>query len=233
MNPTIGIFPDVDEEGIVKLQPTYVDAIIKSGGIPFILPYTFDDELESMLDNCDGFLFSGGGDIDPKYYGENISSECGNIQNKRDEFELRLFDKIIKTGKPIMGICRGAQVINVALGGTLYQDIPTQINTNISHRQVEPKDCFSHSVSVMQETPLFDLVGSDNIRVNSFHHQSIKSLGKNLQVMAKADDGIIEAVYSTDRQYIRAYQWHPERLFACDEISRKLFEDFIISTKNW
>lgn len=126
-----------------------------------------------------------------------------------------------------MAICRGAQLVNVALGGTLYQDIPTEIISNIPHRQTEPKDSHSHEICVFENTPLRNLVMSERIKVNSFHHQALKLLGNGLSVMATADDGVIEAVYSTEHPYLLAYQWHPERLFDADNLNRVLFTDFI------
>ena len=184
-------------------------------------------ELERLIDLCDGFLFTGGKDVEPSRYGEETKPGCGIIQKYRDEYELRVFKAALKTGKPILGICRGTQLINVGLGGTLYQDIPSECPSEIFHRQQESTYSFSHSVNIACGTPLYELVEKERIRANSFHHQSIKALGRNLAVMATADDGVIEAVYGTSKQYVRGYQWHPERLFDKDEENFAIFKDFI------
>lgn len=232
MKPIIGILAGVDDELITKVQDLYIDAIERSGGTPVLLPYVRGEEtIKSFADLCDGFFFTGGADIDPRHYGEEAKSNCGPIQAYRDELEFNVFQKVINTSKPILAICRGAQLVNVALGGTLYQDIPSEINTNILHRQTEPKLSPSHSVQILEDTPLFDLVGKTAITANSFHHQAIKTLGDGLEIMAVAEDGIIEAVYSSKKQYIRAYQWHPERLFETDRHNRMIFEDFVNACK--
>ena len=134
MSKIIGILATVDSEKTTKLSHFYINAIEHSGATPVILPYTEKNStIDSFIDLCDGFLFSGGVDIDPKYYGEEEMPFCGEIQSYRDEFELEIFKKISNKGKPILAICRGAQLVNVALGGTLYQDISSQINTSINH----------------------------------------------------------------------------------------------------
>lgn len=139
---------------------------------------------------------------------------------------------MIKTSKPILAICRGAQLVNVALGGTLYQDIPSEVPTKILHKQSEPDFSPSHDVKIMNNTPLYEMMRTEQIKGNSFHHQAIKALGKGLEIMAIAEDGIIEGVYSSGKQYVRAYQWHPERLFDTDAQSRMIFEDFIHACKS-
>lgn len=224
----IGIFGVVDDEVTTKLQNTYTKAIERVGGAPILLPYVENDEsIDAFIGLCDGFLFTGGADIEPCRYGEEKKEKCGDIHRYRDEIEFRAFEKIYPTGKPIMAICRGEQFINVALGGTLYQDIPSEVESDICHRQTEPKSTPSHTVKVIDGTPLKALISNDYISANSFHHQAVKTLGKNLAVMALADDGIIEAIYSTDSRYIRAYQWHPERLIETEESNLALFEDFV------
>lgn len=224
----IGILAEVDSDFNTRVQPPYIKAIELAGGLPVLLPYVSDEEtIESFISICDGFFFTGGADVDPKRYGEQPKSTCGDIQYNRDTLEFKVFEKVINTSKPILAICRGAQLVNVALGGTLYQDIPSEIDTQISHRQSEPKFSPSHEVQVIANTPLYEIVGKDRIKGNSFHHQAIKTLGDGLEIMAVADDGIIEAVYSKGKQYLRAYQWHPERLCESDKHNRLIFDDFI------
>ena len=231
MRPVIGVLVEIDNELVAKAQSTYTHAIEKAGGTPLVLPYVDDEAIEHFVSICDGFFFTGGADVDPRRYGEAAKEGLGEIQEYRDEVEFKVFQKVIKNSAPILAICRGAQLVNVAFGGTLYQDIPSEIHTQISHRQSEPKFSTSHDVKVIPNTPLHEITGAERIKANSFHHQSIKTLGEGLEIMALADDGIIEAVYLSGKQYVRAYQWHPERLFDTDKQSRLIFEDFITFCK--
>ncbi len=233
MKPVIGLFVSIDNERTTSVFDAYVRSVELAGGAPMIIPCVEDGEtLDALIDICDGFIFTGGVDIDPCHYGEQIIDACGEIHAYRDSLELSAFPKIFNTGKPIMGICRGSQLINVALGGTLYQDIPSQLEGCMQHKQTEPKFSYSHDVTVLKDTPLYSLLGTERIKANTFHHQAIKTLGQGLQVMAKADDGIIEAIYLPGDRYLRAYQWHPERLHAADEYHRAIFRELIEESKD-
>lgn len=226
MKPIIGITTSVDEQKSSSVLGAYVKAIEVAGGAPILLPYIEDDSaLEAMLSACDGVLFSGGVDIDPARYNEKKRDTCGDISLYRDEIEFKILEKAMKMDLPILAICRGCQLVNVALGGTLYQDIPSELDTDIRHRQIEEKFSYSHDVIIEEDTPLFKLLGTTRIKANSFHHQAIKSLAPTLLSMASADDGIVEAVWCDSVRYLRAYQWHPERLF--DENNKKIFADFV------
>ena len=228
MRATIGLLAPIDDDRKISLLYDYVSAIEEAGGIPIIIPYSENEEtLNAYVDLCDGFCFTGGVDIEPRRFGEDTKDTCGKIQLYRDKLELMIFDIIFKNKKPILGICRGAQLINVALGGTLYQDIPTELETNISHRQAESKYCHSHEINIHTGTPYYELVGNERILANSFHHQSVKTLGEGLKVMATADDSVIEAMYYEGDIYIRAYQWHPERLSHNDDNHKCIFIDFM------
>ncbi len=228
MQPIIAITPNIDLEGNTSILKSYVSAIENAGGVPVLIPYTDNiDTLFSFIDMCDGVCFTGGIDVDPKRYGEEKMPWCKDTQDNRDIFDLSIFHIARKMKKPILGICRGAQLINVALEGTLYQDIPTEINTSILHSQLEPKFEYSHEINIANDTPLYNLLGKERIKANSFHHQAIKTLGEGLLVMATADDGIIEAIYSSNYKYLRAYQWHPERICLNDNNQKALFTDFI------
>lgn len=231
MKPIIGILAEVDEERATRIQNTYISAIENSGGIPLLLPYVeSNDTIDEFIKLCDGFLFTGGADIEPCRYGEKTSPECGPIKLYRDELEFRILERAIKKDKPILAICRGIQLINVFFGGTLYQDIPTEFKTPILHKQIEDKNYPSHSVFAKEESPLYKLCGKSIITANSFHHQAIKKLGEGLSIMARAEDSIIEAVWSPSMRYLRAYQWHPERLYFTDECNKMIFDDFISNT---
>lgn len=226
--PIIGLLAVVDDELNTKIQNTYINAIERAGGAPVLLPYVKNDEsIDVFVSICDGFLFTGGADVSPARYGEEKSEKCGDVQLFRDELEFKVFDKIYHTEKPIMAICRGAQLVNVALGGSLYQDIPSEVKTEIAHRQSEPKSTPTHTLKVLPGTPLHKLISTDKIVANSFHHQAIKRLASELQVTAVAEDGIIEAVSSKSSRYLCAYQWHPELLIDTDGNNLLLFKEFI------
>ncbi|MBO5224149.1 MAG: gamma-glutamyl-gamma-aminobutyrate hydrolase family protein [Clostridia bacterium] len=228
MRPIIGIIGKTDENKKSEVGIDYVNAIEKSGGIPLLLPYSENaDTIASYVGICDGFMFVGGVDISPKYFGEEVLNDTVCICKERDDFDFLVLSQVLKTNKPILAICRGIQLVNVALGGTLIQDVPTQINSIVSHKQNEGRYEFSHSVKVIKDAPLFELVQNARLKVNSFHHQAIKTLGKGVRVMAQSDDGVIEAIYSSGERFLRAYQWHPELLFNQDENSRKLFGEFV------
>ena len=228
MKPMIGLLAEVDDDLKSGVRHLYVAAIEKAGGLPLLLPYVEDDAvIDAFVALCDGFFFTGGMDIDPKRYGEEKSTLCGEMQPHRDDLEFRVIEKVLAADKPIIAVCRGAQLVNTVFGGKLYQDISDETETAILHQQKEGALDFSHEVSILADTPLLRLLGCDRIRVNSFHHQAVKVLGRGLAVMAAADDGMVEAFYAPDVGYLRAYQWHPERLAAVDGYSRMIFEDFI------
>ena len=228
MSKLVGLFLETAIEKDGAIYNRYLKTVESLGAIPIVLPYVENaDTLLSYVNLCDGFLFSGGGDINPQRYNQNVKSTCGEIHYKRDELEFNFFNLALKSNKPILAICRGAQLINVALGGTLYQDIPTEYQTNINHRQVEDFLSPSHTVNIVENTPLHNLLKTNKITANSFHHQAIKTLGKNLKVMAYADDNIVEAVYLEGYTYLRAYQWHVERLFELDANNNLILLDFI------
>lgn len=228
MNPIIGIISAVDAAETTSVLRPYVRCVEQANGTPVLLPYTTNPEIvQDYVSLCASFLFSGGVDISPTRYGEIPSSRCASPSLPFDEFAFLVFSAAQTTGKPILGICRGAQMINIALGGTLYQDLPTQHASPILHQQREPKFSFSHEVSLVKDEPLARLLGAERIPANSFHHQAVKTLGEGLTVIATADDGTVEAIYAPNHPYLFGIQWHPERLIDVDENSRAIFSDFI------
>lgn len=232
MKPIIAITPEVDENAVTRLNNTYIKAIEIAGGIPFVIPYTASEEtISTLLDACDGVIFSGGADVDPKRYGEEAKDTCGKIQYLRDELEFTALKIALEKNKPILAICRGSQLLNAFLGGTLYQDIPTERPSEISHKQDEPYSSPSHLIRINENTPLSALIGADTMLGNSMHHQAIKKLASGLEVMAVADDGLIEATYLPGYRYLRAYQWHPERLVEVNEHNKMIIEDFIAACR--
>ncbi len=233
MKPLIGLLVTIDNNKTTTANYTYARAVSELGGTPIVLPYTSDDrDIDRFVSMCDGFLFSGGKDVEPCRFNETQINDTLAIHYYRDELEFKVFERVISTNKPILGICRGCQVINIALGGSVYQDIPTQIPSNILHRQAEGQTEYSHTINVIPNTPLHKLVGGVNkINANSFHHQSIKTLGNGLKLMATADDGVIEGAYLEGDRYLRIYQWHPEKLFDKHDVNNEIIKDFIDACK--
>ena len=228
MKATIGILPNINDEGILSLDRAYIQAIERAGGIPIILPYADElDTLYQMLDCVDGVLLTGGGDVAPSYYGETPHEKTQKPCELRDKLDFACFEYAFKKKKPILAICRGMQLANVALGGTLYQDLPSQFESDIVHKQTEGKFESSHPVFVKEGTPLVRIARKEIMASNSFHHQAIKDLADGFAVMGVAEDGLIEAVYYTGDQYFRGYQWHPERLSGTDVSNENVFSEFI------
>ena len=233
MKPIIAVLAEVENDGGCKIKSSYIHAVEKSGGVPILIPYIEDVEaIECALSVCDGFCFTGGADVHPKHYGEVASAAIGEIKELRDSLEFSVMERALASGKPILAICRGMQLLNVALGGKLYQDIPTELETDILHRQTEPNNAPSHDALLTEGSPLHSLTGKSLIAANSFHHQAVKTLGRGLRVMATAPDGIIEGIWADGSQYIRAYQWHPERLCDIDADNKKIFDDFVAAAKS-
>jgi putative glutamine amidotransferase len=194
-----------------------------------MLPLTADEGMiEQLTGLCAGFLFTGGQDVHPGLYGAEVLPLCGEICKTRDAMEKALFSlAVLEQNKPALGICRGIQIFNALLGGTLYQDIPAQLAHNfVTHQQKPPYDRPVHQVSVEPGSPLHELSGADSLAVNSCHHQGITGLSPKLSPMARAEDGLVEAVYMKDKTFVWAVQWHPE--MALDETSSgKIFGAFV------
>lgn len=229
--PIIGVMPQYDSENErVKIEAVYFKAIKAFGGVPFLFPLENDvDDLERLIQFSDGFLYTGGPDIHPKYFGEEIIPECGIIMPHRDKLELELFSVIYETKKPIFGICRGIQSMNIALGGSIYQDIGAMLNSNIrvAHSQKSHHSVETHSVLIEKGTLLYDILKKDKIEVNSFHHQSIKALGQGVRINAKGYDEVIEAIDIEQHPFFLGVQWHPEYLYETSKDAAKLFQAFI------
>jgi len=178
--------------------------------------------------SCDGFILTGGGDMDPKYYGEAPLPQTANISPERDAFELAFIREAAASGKPVLGICRGLQSVNVALGGDLYQDYPSQ-RPDVPYEDV-PRERFSevsHSVAVESDSLLRRVTGLDSLSVNSLHHQAVRRPASGLTVSARTPEGLIEACELPERPFFLCVQWHPEHLYERDEPSRKIFASFV------
>ena len=229
MKPLIGITPLVDtERESLWMLPEYMDGIAEAGGLPIMLPLTDDAaDIVRLTAMCDGLLFTGGHDVSPYIYKETPTPQCGECSAERDSMELVLLSEAMKQDKTVMGICRGIQFINAALGGTLYQDLPTEHPSAVEHHMTAPYDRAIHNVSILEGTPLHSLLGISSLGVNSYHHQAIRTLAPSLTAMAMSDDGLVEAVTHNTMRYLRAYQWHPEFAYKKDEASRRIFADFV------
>lgn len=234
IRPVIGItcnyedrtVSDINKRKYHTLSNAYVKAVRKAGGIPVIIPNDMDkEELEELAYRLDGFVISGGGDVDPARYGQENEKSVG-IHKERDQTEYDLLDYVLHyTFKPVFGICRGLQMLNVAMGGTLIQDLPSAGKNDHSLTKC-PREEFSHEITVKDDTILKDILRNER-RVNSFHHQAIDKLAPGLEVSAYSkDDEVIEAVEALGERYILAVQWHPEELIE-NEDHLALFEKLV------
>ena len=193
-----------------KLGMTYVESVRKAGGIPFVIPLTTDtSQISDIVSVIDGLIMSGGEDVSPFLFSEEPHVKLGEVVPDRDVFDLELIKQAIAAGKPVLAICRGEQVLNVALGGSLYQDIPSQVEGAVQHSQKAPRDYGSHSIKIVEGSLLYKLLGVNEIKVNSFHHQSVKDLGTGLKVTASAPDGVVEAIELEGGRGL-GVQFHPE-----------------------
>ena len=227
--PSIALIPLYDsKKDSIWMLPDYMDAILRAGGIPVMLPLTGDPAvLDALAGQYDGFLFTGGQDVSPDIYHTKTSPLCGETCPARDTMEQYLLNRLLELDKPVLGICRGLQIINAALGGTLYQDIPSQLPSAVCHRQGKPYDNPIHRVEILPDTPLRQLLGQEYLAVNSLHHQGICKLSPRLQSMAAAEDGLTEAVWMPDACFCWAVQWHPELAFIRDRNSMEILRCFV------
>lgn len=224
MAPIIGITGNYRQEtNEYSVRKEYISAIENAGGFPIFLTPT--SEIPTFLD---GIVMSGGGDIDPVYYHEEPIPQCGKITPTRDRYELILSQFALESYIPILGICRGMQVLNVADGGTLHQDMYTQTNTKIMHEQKAPSDHPVHNVTLEKDSVLYQIYNRKEIRVNSFHHQCVKTAGTGFRVIADCVDGAIEAIEHKNHPFAVGVQWHPEYLKEHDV----LFKYFVEQAEN-
>lgn len=203
----------------------YIAAVLKAGGVPLQLPLISGADTEPYIHLCDGFLFPGGPDLHPRFYGEDARQGLGPVHPELDAFQLELMRAVLKSGKPVLGICRGAQVLNVVLGGSLHQDIG-ETSTKLAHYMDSHRSDVAHKVQIERGSLLYGLFGGE-LWVNSFHHQVINRLGKGLKVIARAEDGIIEAITLEDHTFAVGLQWHPEMMLTETDEMLPVFEEFV------
>lgn len=235
MKPVIGVTPDFnagDRKDMGGHEPTYflrsryIRAVEELGGIPLILPLVAEPSARRrLLDRVDGLLITGSGpDLPPRLYGERQRYKFPLVSERRADFELELVHQARKRNLPLLGICGGMQTVNVACGGSLYQDIPAQVPGALDHRQKAKAVYVTHPVTVIPTSLLNKVVARRKLMVNSSHHQSVKTVAPSLQASAVAPDGIIEAIESPAQRFLLAVQWHPEFLFERHAVHRRLFE---------
>jgi len=221
MRPLIGITThrrdsDVGQQDLLALMPQYVDSVRHNGGLPVLVPLGLaDDELHDLFERLDGLVISGGGDMQADLAGADAHPSIYGIDPDRDRIELNLIRWAVDDEKPFLGICRGAQVMNVALGGTLYGDIAAHApNKPLKHNWFPgfPRNLLAHPIAVTEETRLAEILGAPLMEVNSLHHQAIKEAGPKVEVAAHAPDGIIEAIEVPGHKFALGVQWHPEWL---------------------
>lgn len=207
---------------------TYIQAVRQAGGIPVLLPAVdFDEVIDAHINLLDGLLVSGGPDIDPMTFGEEPLPELGGVTPQMDAYELKLLRKMLQKDKPILGICRGEQVLNVAAGGTLHQDIYRSVKGCLKHRQDAPRWSKSHSVKLAEGSKLAQLFSAHEIQVNTFHHQAVATVAPGFSATAFAPDGIIEAIESSGHRFAVGVQWHPEGMWNVKDNYSALFEAFV------
>ena len=229
MKPVIGITTDIENESKYVLNHNNVQAVLRAGGLPVILPIGIEQDVQQLSTMLDGLLLTGGGDIDPMLFGEEPHKHLGDVSPSRDSIEMALVQEMLKKNKPILGVCRGLQIINIALGGNMYQDIYSQRDVPLlQHTQKAHRFHQSHFVQVKKGSLLESITKSEQIKVNSYHHQAVKDVPLSLIISGVASDGIIEAIESTEHAFVLGVQWHPEALADNKETaSLRLFEKFL------
>jgi putative glutamine amidotransferase len=217
------------------LRFDYLHAVSKARGLPSVIASGFTNPLDEaeqlageILDTCDGLMLSGGTDVDPKIFGEVPHTALGRVDGPRDPFEITLAREAVRRDMPVLGICRGLQVLNVALGGTLIQDIPSDVPGAVVHETGENRVEIAHEVTIAPGSRLAELLSATRVGVNSFHHQAAKRIGEGLIVSAtSAGDGIVEGLEMPDRTFVVAVQWHPENFWKTSPVFDGLFTGFV------
>ncbi|HSD65447.1 MAG TPA: gamma-glutamyl-gamma-aminobutyrate hydrolase family protein [Vicinamibacteria bacterium] len=224
--PVVGVtLGDGDEAGVHAMREDYVRSVERAGAVPVVLPPVSPEDVPALLDRLDGVLLSGGVDVDPSLYGQDPHPKLGRVHRRRDDFELALTREALRRDRPILAICRGHQVLNVATGGTLVQDIPSLVGGAVRHDGPGPRWRRAHQVSVTPSSRLREILGQESASVNSIHHQGVDRLGEGLVVSARCpDDGVVEGLEMPDRAFVVAVQWHPESFWNQDDSFQRLFD---------
>ena len=231
--PVIGIIPSQQNQfSEYKLKKVYGQAVQAAGGLPVLIPFSADRELSRLyLKQLDGLLLTGGLDLDPYFYGEEPEPGLGAIDPERDHFEILMAQLAYQQQVPTLGICKGLQVLNVAAGGSLIQDLSSRREKVYQHYQDAPRAYPTHQVTIDQSSNLYQIIQKEKIRVNSLHHQAIKEVAANFRVAAKAGDGIIEAIENKGPGFALGIQWHPEEMWAEERTAYQLFLALVTESK--
>ena len=240
--PVIGVTPDFradspisfSSEPIMFLAQRYTQALLSSGALPLVLPLGIPRaDLAQLLERIDGVLVTGGNfDVHPRFYGEDPVAALGDIKDERTEFELELITGALDRDMAVLGICGGEQAINVALGGTLYQDIRSQLPDALEHELAFLRTDGGHPIRLIPGTRLHAVVMQDRLNVNTTHHQSVKQLGRGLAVNATSEDGVIEGIECTKHRFVLGVQWHPELLIMRDPAQQRIFSAFVSACRS-
>jgi putative glutamine amidotransferase len=229
MRALVGITVGGDDLSPLRytLRADYVRALERAGGLPVVLPPTRPEDAEALVARLDALLLSGGSDVDPRHYGAARHARLGVVQPERDAFELALTHAALAQDRPLLAICRGHQVLNVARGGTLIQDIPSEVLNGANHDPVAERWEDAHEVSIQRGSRLHAILGRERVAVNSFHHQAVARPGQGLVVSAVASsDQVIEALEDPTRRFVLGVQWHPEGYWRQGEF-QALFEALV------
>ena len=212
----------------------YVESVTQSGGVPLLLPCALEPEsIKQLLGRLDGLIVSGGGDLDPSFYRENPHEGLGTVDPFRDALDAAIIPAALeREGLPVLGICRGIQVLNVFCGGTLYQDLSMRENTALQHRQHAPRDHASHEAEIEPDTMLAGALDAATVRVNSFHHQAVRDVAPDFVVSARAPDGVIEGIELPDHRFCVAVQWHPEHMALRHQHAQRLFRALVVAAEH-
>ena len=226
MRPVIGVtLGDGDEPGIHAVRQDYVRSVEQSGAVPVVLPPVSPDDVPALLARLDGVLLSGGVDVDPALYGQEPHPRLGRVNRRRDDFELALVREALRRDLPILAICRGHQLLNVATGGTLVQDIASSVQGHADHDGKGPRWRRSHRVDVTAPSRLREILGQDALSVNSIHHQAVDRVGDDLVVSARCpEDGVVEGLERPASRFVVAVQWHPESFWDRPDSFQRLFD---------
>jgi putative glutamine amidotransferase len=211
----------------LALGLSYPGAVERAGAVPVILPPLRADAIDALVGHLDGLLLSGGPDLHPHAYGAEPHPALGPTEQEIDVFELALVRSAERHGLPIFAICRGMQALNVARGGTLVQDLPSECGGPIAHRQDEPGRIPTHPVRLTPDSRIAAIVGATDIQVNSFHHQAVDRLGEGLRQVGWAEDGVVEAIEDPRRDFVVGVQWHAESLSETEPVQGDLLDAFV------
>lgn len=232
--PLIGLTPArFREAGVVGTRAGYEESIRAAGGVPLVLPFAEEAVLDALFEELDGLLLTGGADVDPRLYGETPQPECGPIETERDRLELQLIRKAWEKDLPILAVCRGAQILNAAMGGTLYQDLPSELGLPPErHSRRDAESLLVHEVRTVPGTRISEWSGTQ-LGVNSLHHQAVKRLAPVFVPAAySAEDDVLEGFEAPEKRFVIAVQWHPERLSTRQGEAARLFEEFVKACAN-